>query len=97
MSRSGTRWKPATRPRRAIYNRLLPLLNIESLYGAAVYKEVLRRRGVLPNARLRGPGLHTLDEFDHRELDAILADLSDLFTTAPLVHTPGKEAVSASH
>jgi len=67
---------------RAIYNRLLPLLNIEWLYGAAVYKEVLRRRDVLPNAVLRGPGLHALDAFDHRELDMILAGLSELFTVA---------------
>lgn len=70
---------------RAIYNRLLPLLNIEWLYGAAVYKEVLRRRGILATAAVRGPGLHALDEFDHRELDAILADLGELFTTAPPV------------
>ena len=70
---------------RSIYNRLLPLLNFEWLYGASVYKEVLRRRGVISSARLRGPGLHALDTFDHRELDAILADVSELFTTAPLV------------
>ncbi len=82
---------------RAIYNRLLPLLNIEWLYGAAVYKEVLRRRGVLPNAVLRGPGMHALDAFDHRELDAILADLNQLFTTAPLVAAGEKEVAAASH
>ena len=80
---------------RTIFNRLLPLLNLEWLYGAAVYKEVLRRRGVIPNALLRGPGLHTLDAFDHRELDAILADVSQLFTVAPLVAEPAKEVVAA--
>jgi 4-hydroxy-tetrahydrodipicolinate synthase len=69
---------------RVIYNRLLPLLNIEWLYGAAVYKEVLRRRGVLESASIRGPGLHQLDASDHRELDAILEDLSELFATASL-------------
>lgn len=69
---------------RVIFNRLLPLLNLEWLYGAAVYKEVLRRRGVIANAVLRGPGLPALDPFDHRELDAILADVGQLFTTAPL-------------
>jgi 4-hydroxy-tetrahydrodipicolinate synthase len=42
------------------------------------------RRGVIACAALRGPGLHTLDEFDHRELDQILADVSELFTTQPL-------------
>jgi 4-hydroxy-tetrahydrodipicolinate synthase len=69
---------------RRIFNRLLPLLNLEWLYGAAVYKEVLRRRGVIAGATVRGPGLFALDAEDHRELDAILADLGALFTTAPL-------------
>jgi 4-hydroxy-tetrahydrodipicolinate synthase len=69
---------------RVIYNRLLPLLNIEWLYGAAVYKEVLRRRGVLDSAIVRGPGLHHLDASDHLELGAILEDVSELFTTASL-------------
>lgn len=70
---------------RSIFNRLLPLLNMEWLYGATVYKEVLRRRGVLESATLRGPGMSTLDTFDHEELDRILADVSELFTTGPLM------------
>jgi 4-hydroxy-tetrahydrodipicolinate synthase len=69
---------------RALHNRLIPLLNIEWLYGAAVYKEVLRRRGIIQSASLRGPGALRLDASDQRELDAILADVSQLFTTAPL-------------
>jgi 4-hydroxy-tetrahydrodipicolinate synthase len=69
---------------RAIYQRLLPLLTIEWLYGASVYKEVLRRRGVIQSTFTRDAGLHKLDEFDHKELDAILADVGELFTaTAP--------------
>jgi dihydrodipicolinate synthase/N-acetylneuraminate lyase len=79
---------------RAIYTRLLPLLNIEWLYGASVYKEVLRRRGVIANAGLRGPGMAALDAFDHRELDAILADLSELFTTAPIQDARQKEVAA---
>lgn len=75
---------------RAIYNRLLPLLNIEWLYGAVVYKEVLRRRGILEHAVVREPGFHRLDESDHKELDAILADVGQLFTAAPLARgAPG--------
>lgn len=77
---------------RAIFNRLLPLLNMEWLYGATVYKEVLRRRGVLDTATLRGPGMSTLDAFDHQELDRILDDISSLFTTAPLT-APSREEV----
>ena len=64
---------------RTLHTRLLPLLNIESLFGAAIYKEVLRRRGVIACAAMRGPGALLLDRFDQQELDAILADVSDLF------------------
>jgi dihydrodipicolinate synthase/N-acetylneuraminate lyase len=63
----------------------MPLLNIEWLYGPAVYKEVLRRRGIIPNAAMRDPSAARLDAADLRELDAILDDVSQLFTTAPLV------------
>lgn len=69
---------------RALHGRLLPLLNIEAMYGAGIYKEVLRRRGVIASPTMRGPGAVLLDDFDQRELDAILADVSQLFTTAPL-------------
>ncbi len=77
---------------RQIHNRLMPLLNIEAMYGAAVYKEVLKRRGVIDHATMRGPGLVQLDGFDHQELDAILADISDLFTVAAL--SPAKSRVA---
>jgi len=79
------------RTARDIFNRLLPLLNMESLHGATVYKEVLRRRGVIETATLRGPGMSTLDDFDHQELDQILADVSSLFTTAPLTDASRQE------
>jgi 4-hydroxy-tetrahydrodipicolinate synthase len=77
---------------RQIHNRLMPLLNIEAMYGAAVYKEVLKRRGVIEHATMRGPGLVQLDGFDHQELDAILADISDLFTVAAL--SPAKSRLA---
>jgi 4-hydroxy-tetrahydrodipicolinate synthase len=69
---------------RKLHNRLLPLLNIEAMYGAAIYKEVLKRRGVIEHSTMRGPGLVELDGFDRLELDAILDDVADLFTLAPL-------------
>ena len=72
---------------RKLHSRLLPLLNIESLYGAVVYKEVLYRRGIIANPAVRGPGALKLDTFDQRELDAILSDISELFITAPLVYS----------
>jgi 4-hydroxy-tetrahydrodipicolinate synthase len=64
---------------RELFNRMLPLLNYEALFGATLYKEVLYRRGVIHCAATRG-AVGPLDAFDHRELDAILSDLSPLFT-----------------
>lgn len=64
---------------RDVFFPLLPLLNYEALFGTTVYKEVLYRRGIIrtPAKRLRGPAL---DDYDMRELDAILDDLAPLFT-----------------
>jgi 4-hydroxy-tetrahydrodipicolinate synthase len=64
---------------RRIFNQLLPLINYERLYGVAVYKEVLKRRGVFATSVARAPG-RQLDALDLRELDAILADAASLFT-----------------
>jgi 4-hydroxy-tetrahydrodipicolinate synthase len=64
---------------RALFNRLLPLINYERLYGVAVYKQVLHRRGVFATTVSRAPGQH-LDDDDRAELDAILADVEALFT-----------------
>jgi 4-hydroxy-tetrahydrodipicolinate synthase len=69
---------------RAVFNRLLPLLNFESLYGARVYKEVLRRRGVIACPFVRAYGSPDLDESDRRELSIILDDMKDLFVVASL-------------
>jgi 4-hydroxy-tetrahydrodipicolinate synthase len=63
----------------ALHDRLLPLLSLERCYGGtAVYKEVLRRRGVIRSAVLRSPA-PSLDEMALRELDRILANVGDLF------------------
>lgn len=66
---------------RQLYNRLLPLLTMEALYGTAIYKEVLRRRGVIRTAMARNPSFAPLDEVDHRELDALLGEIADLLPT----------------
>ncbi len=65
--------------RRTFY-RLLPLLNMEAAFGPIVYKEVLKRRGVIANTTLRSRRDSGLDEYDHKELDEILRDVSDLFS-----------------
>ncbi|GIV78943.1 MAG: dihydrodipicolinate synthase family protein [Litorilinea sp.] len=64
---------------RDFYMQLLPLLNIESQYSFAVYKEVLRRRGIIATTFSRMPGAPRLDRYDHLELDAILSRLKPLF------------------
>jgi len=64
---------------RAIFNRLLPLINLEMLLGMRICKEVLVRRGVIQTALMRTPGTIQADEDDCRELDAILDDLRPLY------------------
>ena len=65
---------------REAFNRLLPLLNFESLHSVQGYKEVLRRRGVIRSAHVRTAVTGPLDAHDHAELDAILAEISDLWS-----------------
>ena len=63
---------------RALFNQLLPLVNFERLYGVAVYKEVLYRRGIFATTVARSPG-QQLDDADRAELDVILRDVEPLF------------------
>jgi dihydrodipicolinate synthase/N-acetylneuraminate lyase len=61
-----------------LHDRLLPLFSFERCYGGIpVYKEVLRRRGVLHSTVTRVPD-SPLDDAALRELDRILADIDDL-------------------
>jgi 4-hydroxy-tetrahydrodipicolinate synthase len=73
---------------RTIHARALPLLTMEWLYGAAVYKEVLRRRGIIDHATVREPGATALDARDHLELDSLLELLRDD------LHRPSADAAS---
>jgi 4-hydroxy-tetrahydrodipicolinate synthase len=63
---------------RRLFNRLLPLMNMQSLYPLQLYKEVLKRRGVIRSAKIRNYFQTPLDPIDHRELDVILSDIEDL-------------------
>jgi dihydrodipicolinate synthase/N-acetylneuraminate lyase len=64
-----------------IFRLLLPLLNFEIGYGPAVYKEVLRRRGVIKSSALRQTGGRVLDQLAHIELDGILSGVEQFFRT----------------
>lgn len=64
---------------RRLFNRLLPLLNVEFQYGVHVYKEVLRRRGIIRSTYVRAAAVNGLDDYDHKELDEVLKDVAPLF------------------
>lgn len=64
---------------RKIFNQLLPLINLITILGLRVCKEVLVRRGIFKSTNMRIPDTLELDEEDQRELDAILKDLSPFF------------------
>jgi dihydrodipicolinate synthase/N-acetylneuraminate lyase len=63
---------------RKIFNRLLPLINLITILGLRVCKEVLVRRGVIKSANMRIPGTLSLDTEDERELSIIIEDLKPL-------------------
>ena len=75
---------------RLLFKELLPLLNYEALFGAAVYKEVLYRRRIIASPFKRLPGL-ALDRYDHEELDRILEALAPLFTVKTPTTRPTTE------
>ncbi|HLI52485.1 MAG TPA: dihydrodipicolinate synthase family protein [Thermomicrobiaceae bacterium] len=70
------------RKARDLFNRLLPLLNFESVIPG-VYKAVLKRRGIIRSDYLRSHDGNPLDASDHQELSAIFDDMRDLFRLAP--------------
>ncbi len=76
-----------------IYGLVAPLYAIEEQCRGAIYKEVLRRRGVIESASARNAPPDRMDEQDHRALDDILADLEPLFTW----HGPGAIPPGEAH
>ena len=66
---------------RDLFNRLLPLLNVEAR-TLGVCKAVLKRRGVIASDYMRQHAGNPLDDLDRVELDVILDDLRDLFRLA---------------
>lgn len=53
-----------------MHNRVLPLINMETIYGAILYKEVLRHKGFLDNCYVRLLGGKMLDVY--KKLDYIM-------------------------
>ena len=64
---------------RALFNRMLPLLNFQAVFRMAMTKETLRRRGIIAAANQRAAG-PVLDAGDHRELTELLDEVADLLS-----------------
>jgi len=62
-----------------LFERLLPALVLEEVMGKAYAKEILVRRGVLENNRVRSR-MHPLDAEDIREIDRAFARIAPYFT-----------------
>lgn len=62
---------------RDLFERTLPLLNMQAIFRWHVTKAVLHRRGIIDCPHVRAPG-PALDRHDHGELDALLARLGDI-------------------
>ncbi len=62
------------------WERLLPVLLFESMYGVAAYKEVLCRRGVIATPTMRLRGRARIDGMDRMALDTIMQRLAPALT-----------------
>ena len=60
---------------RDLFERTLPLLNMQAIFRWRLTKEVLQRRGLIESTFVRAPGPE-LDRYDRLELDALLARLA---------------------
>jgi dihydrodipicolinate synthase/N-acetylneuraminate lyase len=70
---------------RHVHARILPIICLEMDYGPDVYKEILRRRGILETADTRILTDARLDPTDAEHLDQLLWDIQDLFRIHPPV------------
>jgi 2-keto-3-deoxy-L-arabinonate dehydratase len=62
---------------RDLFERTLPLLNMQAIFRWRLTKAVLQRRGLIESAFVRAPG-PTFDRYDAQEFDALLTRLEDL-------------------
>jgi 4-hydroxy-tetrahydrodipicolinate synthase len=62
---------------RALFTRMLPVLNVQAVFRWSLTKYVLKKRGLIADTRQRMPG-SLLDAQDMADVDAFLADIADL-------------------
>ena len=66
---------------RSLFTRMLPILNIQAVFRWGLTKYVLQKRGFIASTRQRAAG-PALDAGDRADIDAFLADISDLLLPA---------------
>jgi 4-hydroxy-tetrahydrodipicolinate synthase len=62
---------------RAIFTRMLPILNVQAVFRWALTKYVLHKRGLIAHPRQRAAG-PSFDDYDRADVDAFLGDIEDL-------------------
>ncbi len=66
---------------RALFEKLLPMINLEETYGVGFAKTVLVRRGIFKTAKRRGiPDLKVLDSADEEEMEGWWRELAPHLT-----------------
>jgi 4-hydroxy-tetrahydrodipicolinate synthase len=66
---------------RALFTRMLPVLNVQAVFRWSLTKHVLVKRGLIACDLQRASGPR-LDALDRADVDAFLADLADLLLPA---------------
>lgn len=64
---------------RALFNKLLPLINLEGLLSVSLVKEILVRRGVIDTPYIRRPDGAIIDKYDIHEMERLLEDVAPHF------------------
>lgn len=67
---------------RTIFQRLLPLLDLEASYGMPMMKEVLKMRGVISGTAVRQSGFRGLDAEAREEIATVMDDLVEYMLPA---------------
>jgi dihydrodipicolinate synthase/N-acetylneuraminate lyase len=70
-----------TEEARVLWERMIPSLNFEFMFGANSYKAAYWRRGIIKTPLTRNPASKTLDKLDYEELDTILDRMGELLDT----------------
>jgi 4-hydroxy-tetrahydrodipicolinate synthase len=65
---------------RTLFNKLLPIINLEAMLSVNLAKEILVRRKVIATPYVRRPDGVALDQYDILEMERCLADIEPYYT-----------------